>query len=102
MKPATLAQARASYRKQARFNYICRAIVAEEMQVASAALDECERDPYRLREVVDYLATSVAARVLQTVYDNDEEISQWKAQVERLTELASESLNLKPTPVVKP
>ena len=100
MTPATMQAAAEAYRKQARFHNVVRAIVAEEMGLASRALDEAMRDPYNIRQTVDYIATSVAARVLQTVYDNDREIAEWKAQAERMVAAAEKLSALKPMPPV--
>jgi hypothetical protein len=103
MKPATMEAAAEAYRKQARFNYVCRAIVAEEMQTARRALHEAERDPYNLFEIVDYVATSIAIRVLQTVYENDREIADLHTQIERLTAIVTEgSYLLRPPTIIVP
>jgi hypothetical protein len=90
IKPATEEAAFEAYRKSTRFHYVCQAVVIQEMHFARRALDECERDPYRVREVADRIATGVAARVLQTVYENDTEIAELRTQVERLTAILTE------------
>ncbi len=73
-----------AYRKSARFHNICRFVVAEEMMRAERALEDARHDPSNIYEVVDHVATGVAARVLQTVYENDAELKQWKELAERL------------------
>ena len=101
MKPATLMATMEAYRKSARFHDVCRSIVAQEMCEASRALDDVERDPYRVREVCDRIAIGVAARVLQTVYENDAEVKFWKDHAERVVANAVELsyLSLKPPPI---
>jgi hypothetical protein len=103
MKPATQETAAEAYRKSARFHHVCQAIVAEEMRLARRALDDCERDPYYVREVADRIATGVAARVLQTIYEEDAEIAALKTQIERLTALITEgSYLLRPPTIIMP
>jgi hypothetical protein len=89
IKPATAEAAREAYRKSVRFHGVCNSIVAMEMDLARRALDDVERDPYRVREVCDRIALGVAARVLQTIYENDAEIAQWKQHAERMQESAT-------------
>jgi hypothetical protein len=97
MKPATMQSAVEAYRKSARFSMVCQSIVSEVMTLATRALDDIEReDPWRAREVCDRIATDVAARVLQTIYENDAEIAYWKAQYERLVDQSVEMLSLMP------
>lgn len=91
MHSATMEVAGKAYREQARFHHVCQIIVADEMLTASRALDECMRDPHDLREIVHYLATSVAARVLQTVYENDAELTHWKQAAERLSDMLTKA-----------
>lgn len=104
MRPATMEAAAEAYRNKARFHRLCQMIVAEEMHLASRALDECMRDPYNIRETVDYLATSVAARVLQTVYDGDGELAALQKEVEQLSRAWCEEVELRlgKPPLVKP
>lgn len=99
MKPATMAAAAEAYRKSARFHTMVQMIVAEEMVLADRALREVERDPGGgVRETVSYLATSIAARVLQTIYDNDVELKEWKALAERFQAAAINLNTLSPPP----
>jgi hypothetical protein len=100
MKPATAEAAREAYRKSARFHAICNSIVSQEMLLAARALDDVEHEPWLAREVCDRIAIDVAARVLQTIYENDTEIAQWKQLAERMTDSALEISRLAPMPIV--
>ena len=100
MKPATAEAVIEAYRKSARFHAVCNSIVSQEMQLATRALDDVEREPWRAREVCDRIAIGVAARVLQTIYENDAEIAQWRQLAERMTDTALEIGSLRPMPIV--
>jgi hypothetical protein len=101
MTPATAEQAQESYRKEARFHAVCQSIVAEEMKRARRALEEVETsEPWRASQICDRIATAVAARVLQTVYQNDGEIAYWKSLGERISSSAMEMALASPMPIL--
>jgi len=98
----TAQEAAEAYNKQARFHQVCAAIVASEINSASLALEEAALGHRGTREVCHRIATAVAARVLQTVYENDAELKAWKTFAERATETALESLTLRGPALVLP
>ena len=106
MNPATIEAAGKAYRNEARFHLVCDAIVSQEMAAADAVFDEIERieEADRLRLFVWTLATNVAARVLQTIYENDAELAEWKGLAERLQAAGLNLAMLSPQPptVIKP
>lgn len=96
----TMEAAAKLYREQARFHYVVQSVVAQEMLEADKALEECERDPHNMRQTVDYLATSVAVRMLATIYENDAELKQLRAEIDRLREIITTSSSLlRPPPI---
>jgi len=83
-----------SYRRDARFHSIAASIVAHELD-KHGRIDPDNAD----REAYD-IATAVAAKLLQTIYEEDAELSAQKAIADQYRKLAERALMVSPVPPI--
>lgn len=103
IKPATAMQTIEAYRAQVRFRAVVDSIVGGLLADYDQKLRRIEEEgPYDLRRVFHDAAIEAAARVLQTVYENDGELKFWKDYAEKVAAQALEIsyLSTKPPTMV--
>lgn len=100
--PAITMRAVDAYRNQARFQMVCQSILARVLNENKDRLRSLEENPHDVCETVHDIALSVAALVLQTVYENDAELRYWKEIAEKLVDLHHEVAMLSSSPMFIP
>ena len=87
-------RARASFHSDARFRMLAQMAVARTMDANAAFLDSAEIEPRDVHEI----AMSVAARLLQSVYEDDAEINRLRAERDHYRAMVEKLSVLTPLP----